>query len=64
MCLQLALDAVKEGAIGRYSMETLSLTIRIVGQQENFVALFFLCVMIVTNGFTIIHFRQKLMAGL
>jgi hypothetical protein len=63
MCLQLALDAVKEETIGRYSMETLSLTIHIVEQQENFVALFFLCVMIVTSGFTTIQFKLKLMAG-
>lgn len=44
-------------------METLSLTIHIVEQQENFVALFFLCVMIVTSGFTTIQFKLKLMAG-
>jgi len=64
MCLQLALDAARGETIGRYLMETLSLTIRIVGQQENFVALFFLYAMIATNGFTTIQFKQKLTAGL
>jgi hypothetical protein len=64
MCLQLALDAVKEETIGRYSMEISSRIIRIEEQQENFVALFFLYAMIATNGFTTIQFKQKLTAGL